>query len=71
MIDKFNTLLIEDNNRITVKTLSIYMYILKRTRLTLKMTTANCHVICKREIDMNTSLCVRTHPFRPSLFMTK
>ena len=25
------------------------MYILKRTRLTPKMTTANCHVICKQE----------------------
>ena len=29
MIDKFNTLLIGDNNHITVKTLSIYMYIFK------------------------------------------
>ena len=39
----------EINNRITVNTLLVYMYILTRTRLTPKMTTANCHVICKRE----------------------
>ena len=37
----------ENNNCITVNT--ILVYILKRTRLAPKMTTANCHVICKQE----------------------
>ena len=42
----------ENNNCITVNTTLVYMkaYILKRTRLTPKITTANCHVICKQEI---------------------
>ena len=38
---------LENTNSITVN--SILVYILNRTRLTLKMTTANCHVICKWE----------------------
>ena len=33
-------------NCITVNTIIILLYILKRTRLAPKMTTANCHVIC-------------------------
>ena len=37
----------ENNNCITVN--AVLVYILKRTRLAPKMTTANCHVICKRE----------------------
>ena len=39
----------ENNNCITVNTTLIYTYILKRTRLTPKITTANCHVIYKQE----------------------
>ena len=38
---------LENNNRITVNT--ILVYILKRTRLAPKMTTDNCHLICKQE----------------------
>ena len=37
----------ENNNRIIVNTMLVY--ILKQTRLAPKMTTVNCHVICKRE----------------------
>ena len=40
---------LDNNNRITINTILVYMYILKRIRLTPKMTTANCHVIWKWE----------------------
>ena len=37
----------ENNNRINIKTLFV-----RRTRLTPKMTTTNCHVICKRDFPL-------------------
>ena len=39
----------ENNNRITVSTILVCMNISKRTPLTPKMTTANCHLKCKQE----------------------
>ena len=61
---RFSTLILRNNNLITVNSILVYIYILKRTRLTLNMTTANCHVLCKPESssDLNTFLCVRTPP---------
>ena len=38
---------LENKNRIIVNTLLVYKYVLKRTRLTPKMTKSNCHVIFK------------------------
>ena len=55
---------LENDNRI-----AILVYILKRTRLTPKMITANCHVIYKKRKPQ--VLCVKTHPSRSSLFMTE
>ena len=51
----------ENNNRLTVNTL--FVYILKQTRLAPKMTTANCDLICKRESfkwPENLALCEDT-----------